>query len=374
MPAISPSTLVTCAGLLLSACGGGDPHRLPADPRTILDAHISHGIGYSPFDSPLVHDSIAAEMIVRARECARVERLLTLHPDSAEGARLLGQLQSDGLVIMREGGACTTFPILLNDEQRRYATITNEAAAAAARELAGDLEGVSELLQRRGWSDWRYHFVWSQLFDSQFAWTDMMQRGLVPPLGRLVAWAVYPAHPLRSGTNYYPDTELRDYWLMVTWRAGAANTVGRAGTSWDIIYRAAMDERPLTAAERATLAELDLVDAAGQLQIPVLHRGDSLYDLLRSAAGRHVAFLEQRMPLVELAALSGVDRQHTFAMAYHDISWGVLDLLIRADTMEIPSALKRGANGTQPSLRGVVGLTPVHAPFADLIRAAIDTR
>jgi len=371
---VRASALLGLAVLLFPACGVGDTTSLPADPRVMLEAHISHGIGDSPFDSPLVHDSIAAEMIVRARECAPADRLRALHPDSAEGVRLLERLQSDGLVVMREDRVCTTFPVLLNDARGRYATITSDVAEEATRQLTEDLAAVTGLVQERGWIDWQYHFVWSQLFDSQFAWTEMMQLGLVPPLGRLIAWVVYPAHALRSGTNYYPDTELRDHWLMVTWRADAANTVGLVGSSWEAIYQAALRGGTLTTAERARLAELGLVDATGRLQVPVLRNGDGLHGVLQAVAGRYIAFLERRMPLEDLVALSGVDRQHTFAMAYHDISWGVIDRLIGSGRIGVPPAMEPGTKRAQPSMRGVTALTPVYSPFADLIRAAIEAR
>jgi hypothetical protein len=369
-----PSAVLGLAVLLLPACGVGDTRSLPADPRVILEAHISHGIGDSPFDSPLVHDSIAAEMIVRARECAPTDGLRALHPDSAEGVRLLERLQSDRLVVMRGDRACTTFPVLLTDVRARYATITSDVAEEAARQFAEDLTAVTRMVQELGWIEWQYHVVWSQLFDSQFAWTEMMQRGLVPPLGRLIAWVVYPAHALRSGTNYYPDTELGDHWLMVTWRADAANTVGLVGSSWEAIYQAALGRATPTTAERASLAELGLLDSTGRLQVPVLRNGDALHGILQALAGRYIAFLEQRMPLEELVALSGVDRQHAFAMAYHDISWGVIDRLIRSGRIVVPPALEPGTRETQPSMRGVTAITPVYSPFADLIRAALEAR
>lgn len=362
------------AVLLLQSCDSSDPTSSPMDSRMILEAHISHGIGYSPFDSPLVQDSIAAEMIVSARECLPVSQLISIHSDSTEGSQLLLQLQSDGLVDIHEDRACTTFPLLLNDAKDRYTTITSDVAEDAMRELTEDLYAITELVQDRGWNEWQYHFVWSQLFDSQFAWTEMMQRGLVPPLGELVAWVIYPDHPLRSGTNYFPDTELRDYWLMVTWRPGSANTVALVGSTWDVIYKAALEDDTLTTAERTKLAELDLLDDMGQLNVPVIKHGDPLLDLLQSVAKRYISFLERRIPLENLVVITKADKQHTFAMAYHDISWGVLDRLIRLGKLSIPSALEHNAPATHRSMQGVTALTPVHTPFIELIFEAIESQ
>jgi hypothetical protein len=49
------------------------------------------------------------------------------------------------------------------------------------------------------------------------------------PLSSVIVWVVYPAHPFKSGTNYFPDNEIRDQMLAVTWRPRAADTAGRVG-------------------------------------------------------------------------------------------------------------------------------------------------
>jgi hypothetical protein len=357
---------------VLGSCHAGGISAPPADPRVILAAHISHGIGDSPFDSPLVHDSSAAELIVRAADCTTAARLRRLHP---EDTGLLERLQSAGLLVMREGRVCTAFPLLIHERQERYAAVTAEIAEEAVTELSSDFSQITALVRQRGWSDWEYHFLWSQLFDSQFAWTTMMRRQLVPPLGHLIAWVVYPDHPFRSGTNYFPDTELRDHWLMVTWRAGGANTVGIIGGSWELVYGAALAGRALSEVERRGLAQINLVDVRGDALVPLLRDADPLLERLRSAAERYVGFLERRMPLERLVALSRTDRQHAFAMAYHDISWDILERLNRAGGLAVPAALeRRAATSGSSSMVGVVTVSPVHAEFADLIRAAIQSR
>jgi hypothetical protein len=366
--------LLLSVASLLWTCDSPDSALLPADPRVILQAHLSHGVGESLFDSPLVHDSLAAAMVVHARECAPADALWGLAEDTADGGRLLEQLRSDGLITIREGQACATFPILLAEEQATYARVTHDVAEEALEVLSTDLVALTGLLDERGWREWQYHFVWSQLFDSQFAWTEMMQRSLVPPLDHVLAWAIYPDHPYRSGTNYYPDSELRDHWLIVTWRPEAANTLGLIGASWEIIYGAALEGRSMSREEQTRFADLGLVDDTGQLRIPILRSGDPLHDLLKSVAVRYIAFLEQRVPLDSLVALTGVDRQYTFAMVYHDISWGIVGELVGSGRIDVPAALKRGESQGEPSMRGVAAVTPVYAPFADLIRAAIESQ
>jgi hypothetical protein len=62
-------------------------------------------------------------------------------------------------------------------------------------------------------------------------------------------------------------------------------------------------------------------------------------------------------------------------MAYHDISWGILERLNRSGRLAVPAALERRfpMSGTT-SMRGVAAVSPVYRGFADLIRAAIQSR
>jgi hypothetical protein len=161
---------------------------------------------------------------------------------------------------------------------------------------------------------------------------------------------------------------------MVTWRSGGANTTGALGSAWDLVYRAGMGNDPLTVEETARLAALGIVDGAGRLQVPVVRSGDSLHAGLQNAARRYVDYLEERMPVQLVMNLSGVDRQYAFAMAYHDVSWGIIERLSRAGQIQTPPALSRSRSGTQPVLRGAYALTPAYEPFVDLIRTAIEAR
>ncbi len=141
------------AAFFLWACDGSDSASLPADPRVILQAHLSHGIGENPLESPLTQDSLAAAMIVRARECAPADLLRGLAPDTAHGGRLLERVRSDGLIDIREGQACTTFPILVNEEQATYAMVTYEVAEDALKVLSSDLIELAGLVDERGWKE-----------------------------------------------------------------------------------------------------------------------------------------------------------------------------------------------------------------------------
>ncbi len=364
----SPLLAIPAASLLW-ACGCARAS-LPADPRAILAARVSRGVGGPSFDSSLVRDSLTALLLVQARRCERVGVLRRIAHDTAPGGRRLEQLVSRGLIAYRQGEACTTFPILINARQAAYATLTHEVAKQALRPIAAGLHTVFRRLDERGWKEWRYHFVWSELLDSPFVRGELLGRDLVPPLDQPVAWVIYPEHPFRSGTGYYPQDASRDYWLAVTWRAGAADTRAELGTSWELIYRASLNRGALSSEELMTLDRLGLLDAQAEVSLPVLQPGDSLLDVLHDTAIRYVEFLERRLPMDSLMALTGVARQSTFAMAYRDVGWWIMQELVRGGEVVAPPALQPGAAG-DASLRGVAAVIPAYGAFADRLRAAV---
>ena len=131
------------------------------------------------------------------------------------------------------------------------------------------------------------------------------------------------------------------------------------------------EEVELTAKEFGLLRSL--LDTQAEVTLPILQPGDSLLDMLHRTADRYVEFLEQYLPLDSLMTLTGVGRRYTFTMAYRDVGWWILDELVRGGEIEIPPALQPGA-GSDASLRGVVALVPVYAPFADQLRTAVAGR
>jgi hypothetical protein len=358
----------------VQSCGTVTQAEKEPDPRAVLQAHLSHGLGESPFDSPLIHDSLAAAIIVAARDCPAVLALQRRYGVDDEEGGLLERLRDARLVEERDERLCAAFPIVTAEMQDRYVRLTDAVAQAAYDDLAADLTALLDLIRERGWRDWEYHFVWSQLFDSQFAWAEMVTRELVPPLTPVFAWVVFPSHAFRSGTNYYPDTELRDYWLMVTWRAGGANTTDPVGRTWELLYRAGIHQQPVDDRERHELEELGILGSDGTIEFPVIRQGDPLHTLLHETARRYVQYLARHLPYEGLAEVGGVNRQQAFAMAYHDISWGILDRLSRSALIYTPPALKRQEQEAGQSMRGVFAAAPAYPPFVDLILAALVPR
>jgi hypothetical protein len=363
-------TALVLAGASLAVAGLQDTGIPPA--RRVLEAHLSHGIGASPFDSDIWHDELNATLVVRSARGAALAELRQITGDPQDLSARLLKLEQAGFLRVESGRVRTTFPILIGRDRTTYEALLSNAAASIERRMRADWEELLGDLEARGWAEWAYHFVWSQTMDSGFAWAPMMEQRQVPPLSRLVVWVVYPGHPFKSGTNYYPDSELRDQMLAVTWRFGSSNTVGRAGGAWRSVWAAALGEA-LTAGDRQRLRAMGLTDARERPRIPVVRKTDALYARLEKLSGQHVRLVAEHLPLARLTALTGADRELAFAMAYHDVSWDVLRRMVERGALAVPPALREGA-GDDVSMAGVCALIDSHPAFIAELKKALGIR
>jgi hypothetical protein len=108
--------------------------------------------------------------------------------------------------------------------------------------------------------------------------------------------------------------------------------------------------------------------------LPVLRESDALLETLDALAARYVEFLAHRLPVDSLRPLTGVDAPHTFAMAYHDVSWGIMQRLVELGHLPVPAGLTAAGDGRRPLMKGVAAIVPVESAFADLIREALEHR
>jgi hypothetical protein len=352
----------------LSLAAGGQDTEI-SDAGRILGAHLSHGIGASPFDSDAWRDEVNATVIVKARSALTVEELRHILGDRPDLSARLLRLERDGF-IRRDGERVrTAFPILIGKERDAYRALVAEAAATIENEMRADWQILLRDLNARGWGHWSYHFVWSQTMDSGFTWVPMMEQGRVPPLSQVMVWVIYPRHPFQTGTNYYPDTELRDQVLAVTWRAGAANTTGRVGDAWRIVWSSALTGKT-TPEERRRLRVIGLVDEGGRVRVPVVTKADALYARLTSLGERHVRLVAEHLPLARLTTLTGAEDKLTFAMGYHDVSWDVVRRMVESGVLAVPPALREGADD-KVSMVGVCALIDMHPRLSSEFKKAL---
>jgi hypothetical protein len=174
--------------LALSSSGGvvvpqsaGTP-----DAHHILDAHLSHGIGKSPFDSDVWKDQLNATLILGARSGATVADLQRLSGHREDLSERLATLERAGFLRHDAGRLQAAFPIIIDQKQHAYSAIVSQLAGRIEKEMRADWQTLLHDLSARGWTAWAYHFVWSQTMDSGFAWAALMKSGRVPPLSKLV--------------------------------------------------------------------------------------------------------------------------------------------------------------------------------------------
>jgi hypothetical protein len=353
--------------LALTLAAAGQQSGIKA--REILEAHLSHGIGSSPFDSDVWRDETNAALIVRARFGATRSQLETLAGNRDELESRLASLRQHGFVRLDGTLVRAAFPIVIEDAHDLYMHVISEAARRIDAEMRGKWQALLNDLEARGWADWAYHFVWSQTMDSGSTWALMMEQGRVPPLSTVIVWVVYPPHPFKSGTNYYPDTELRDQMLAVTWRPRTADTVGRIGRAWRSIWSAALTGQT-TIEEREHLGALGLVDNQRSVRVPTVRRQDVLYARLEALGRDHVQLVARYLPLPELRILAGVDDKLAFAMAYHDVGWEILKRMVDSGMLAPPPALREGAP-QDVSMVGVCAVVDAHPTILRELKRAL---
>lgn len=363
--------LLAVGALLLGGCGhrpAGDTEGAiaagapEADPREILRAHLSHGMGSSPLDDDLWQDSAHAALLVAAAPGVLESELISRAVPRDSGVVRIQRLLQRGLLVSDGERIRPAFPILSGSRSQRYYMVVGETAGGVLEELEPALDSLWSELDTRGWHEWRYHFLWSQLLDSQFAWAMMVERGLVPPLTTAVSWVVHPEHPWKTGTNYVPEEPAAEF-MLITWTP-EGSSLEKVYDDWRPLYESALAGSPIDASAAVRLEALGLVASGGDVMIPVLRESDPLYGTLRRLTDRMLSSLVAALPVDELAALTGLDRDLVFAMAYHDVGWEMLRLSSEAGRLSRPPALRaRDA----ANMRGAVAITEAYPPFLRLI-------
>lgn len=331
------------------------------DPRTVLRAQLSHGIGSSILDDLLWEDSAHAAMLVASAAGRAEADLVRLAEQPDSGRARVGRLLERGLLVRNGERLRPSFPILVGRRAEDYYRLVDATAQAAMIAVLPSLDSVLVVVRSRGWEDWSYHFLWSQVLDSQFAWAEMVGRGLVPPLTTVVAWVVYPEHPWKTGTNYVPE-EAADYFMAISWTP-QGTSLSHLYEGWRLIYESALAGSPVSVAAADRLHAVNLLAADGTPLLPVIAAGDPLYGQLQRLAGRVLVEMTEHLPLAELEVLTGLERRLLFTMAYHDIGWSMLRLAADSGRMKRPPAL---TESTATDMRGAAAIIELHPPFLEL--------
>jgi hypothetical protein len=341
------------------------------DPLEILKTRITHGLGDSPMKTalrgPLLQDGTNAALLVTAADGITISNLLATLPASQRDEQRIATLVKVGLLTRDGDRVRTAFPILFGERREKYRRLISRTASRVYPDLLHSLQPLFEELKKRRWGKWSYHFVMAQVFDSQFTWSRMIEQKIVPPLTPPVAWAVYPPHPFKTGTNYYYDAEhLGEYVLPANWAPVGAPVPELIGGHWRLIEEAALRGAPPNTAGAKQLRELGLLGGDGQVLVPVIGSSDPVYGLLQKLGNSYVALLLSRMPLKELAQICGVEPGLAWIIAFHELNWELLNRLVGAGVLERPSALGSHWRRSRPSMVGVCSVVATYEPFFKL--------
>jgi hypothetical protein len=277
----------------------------------------------------------------------------------------LQQLVEAKLLVRERDRVRAAFPILLGEDRDKYMRAASRIAERIKQEFRPELSGILEEVDRRGWHEWQFHFLWSQLFDSQLMWVNLINEGFVPPIAPVRYWVVYPPNAATAGTSYFPQQEIGEFFFAVTWTPKGADTTDPIRQNSIALLAAALRGGKLP----GRLSGTGLVDENGDLRIPVLRPGDQLLEHLRQASDKYAKVVTAAIPVREFQRLTGADHQLAGAMAYHDVTYELLSRLQSEGKITLPPALQARVHNSD--LRGTTAIIPVYQPFIGMIEAAM---
>jgi len=336
---------------------------------------LSHGVGESLLDSPLLNDSLNALLLIANRKGLSELELSNIISDRKERDHRINELIKAGLMNKIQDQYFCSFPILLDEDYTIYSRLIIKTVDEIYPQLKPHLNKLLTIVDQREWKPWSYHIIWSLIFDSQFIWHEMLERSMVPPLDTVVNWVVYPQHKFKTGTNYYPDTELKDFWVVVSWSPEGSNTLGMLGGSWSSIYRLALHGvDSLSSQEIDLLTSMNLINSEQEAYFPVIHTEDTFFDDLKNTTDIYLNLMEKSLSTEDFQQIIGSNRKLCRAIAYHDISWEILGRLVNEGVIQRPMPLSVGNLTTEDDLTGVCSVFATYQPFIDDIMNVLENR
>ncbi|MBR9999352.1 MAG: hypothetical protein KFF73_10290, partial [Cyclobacteriaceae bacterium] len=363
--------LVYFSYTILIGCQGENPgnHSEFMDPRTIINqGGLSHGLGYGPLDSGLLQDSLNAAILIEMRKGIKLQELQKQFPEITGLSQRIDSLKNAGIIVFCGQKFFPVFPLIIGEERESYFNILSGDVDRIYDELLPDIKQLAGMAKEKGWEAWTYHIVWSLVFDSQFVWYKMVDREMVPPLTELMTWVIYPPHPYKTGTNYYPNEEFRDFWIVVSWSPYDNGMPGEIGSEWNIVYNAALQPDELTGPDKAWLKEMGLMNQDQEILFPAIHEDDQFFNHLQEMAGSYLDKL-RNVSIEPYQEITTQNSKYTWCIIYHDISWEIMKRLEEDYVVNRPGALSERDSGTATGINSVI---PVYQPFIDQIFEALD--
>jgi len=360
-----------CTVLLLASCHAASSNpALEIDARTVLASRLTHGMGDDILDSPLANDSTNATLLVTLRHSIDSTTLAGRLGMIPNGWAHITGLRTAGLVARDSAGFHTTFPIVIGPDRTWYDSVTRAVGAHALRLHEPRFKAILLEVERRGWHAWQYHFIWSQIFDSQHLWAEVSDAGVAPPLAPAITWVIYPPHPFKSGTNYYPGRLDQPAFLAVTWTPTVRSHLRAVDLAADAFMNLVV-ARQITDSARTALRAAGLLSDSLQPNVPVILANDPLLADLQAASSAYFTTLRNEIDSDLLARRLHCSPGVAWVMAYHDIGWSILQTLVDRGFVAPFGGVHSRPAGTLPA--GTTALVPTDSAFTRVLRAVAST-
>lgn len=360
----NPLLIVCLIQFLFSTCGMHNKQISRLDSKEIIKHRLTHGIGVDPFEQEIFQDSIICDLFIETQHPSNLDEIgnhIGLNNENLK--ERLNTLIKYGLIKKNnEDIYFSTFPIIV-DHISEYRHKTRQVAIRVFPKIKNDIETILEISKTNGWEAWNYHIIWSQLFDSQFIWFEMMDKQLVPLLTEPVWWIIYPRNSNFIGTNYYSSDFNVNFLLTVSWKPSGSNTLGWIGGQAGYIFQKAFTNMDLQESSIQSLSKINLLDSNLNLNIPIISSRDVLYQELNETAKKYCALLEKEIDLDKFDFINS-DRKIIWAMIYHDISWEILGLLADEGRIKLPKTLRVP---DYLDMTGVSALIEIYPPWKHLL-------
>ncbi len=321
--------------------------KLPADLKIseYFTFYGSWGIDWGALNDPANNPILNACLRVATEEDLKSLGIANLR-------ERLTRLERGGLIKKSKECYSLAFPAIVGQKRAQLQEYIEQTAKELLPLGRTMIEQIRQHLKDR--EEMLYHVLWSDIMDGPLAW-DMAQSKLKEQIktGDISitnkAWLLYPAHPFRVGTNSYniPSGHLRITWSRNTPSPNAIRKIISKHED-DFVEAIEKNSSVKTREAREAFHKHGLVDEAGKVQIYALDSETDFqavqdYMKLGEDFGREIVI---HLDTAKIANMLEVPAGVALLIAYHEVSWQLLQNLAEEKVLKIPRIVTKA--GTDP--------------------------
>jgi hypothetical protein len=276
----------------------------------------------------------------------------------------LERLERGNLVKNVDGRYLLAFPAIVGDKRDKL----REYAKQAAQQMVPSAEKMIAQIRTNlaGHDEMIYHVLWSVVMDGGPAWDtarDEMNKKIDVGDTSIEnkAWLIYPSHPFQAGTNSANNSFGH---LRVTWSHNTPNPNAISRVIWQHasqLAQAIEQDRAVESADaKNALSKYGLLDESGKVRLYTI-KADS--EAAKSYAELGAEFGRQMMIQLDakkVAQMLDVSPGVAFVIAYHEISWQLLQDLSEKKVLKVPQIVAQAGTKTSDAYQ-LVSLTIIQS-------------